>query len=101
MSTMTLTEAYDKLHAQWLGTFSVDLVVWHYEHLPHDPPSIHYRIWNAARSRSYEGPTLDVALTLALAESDEDDIQAADRAREGLQVESEILPGIPLTVVKS
>lgn len=101
MSTMTLQHAYDQLLSQWTGSFSVDIVVWRYGHLPHDPPAIHYRIWDGARRQSYEGPTLDFAMTLALGASESDDLSAAERTREGLQAESEDRPVVPLTVVKS
>lgn len=104
MSMLTLAQTYDQLRARWTGSFSVDIVVWHYDHLPHDPPAVRYRIWDGAHSKSYEGPTLDVVLTLALADTTGtggDDLFAAERSREGLDDGSEHPSIIPLTVVKS
>ena len=74
---MTISDAYARIAARWPGSFCIGVNVWHYDHLPSDPPHVEYRIWNGTARESYEGPTLEAAMTLAL--GTQEDLAAVDR----------------------
>ena len=78
---MTFAEAYARLLAAWPDvSFSIDVSAWHYEHLPHDPPAVEYRVWHGGLHESFQGPTLEIAMALALGvPADEAGLAAVDR----------------------
>jgi hypothetical protein len=81
---MTLAEAYAALLAAWPGeSFSLDLTLWHYDHRPHDPPEVHYRVWNGARGKIYDAQSLEAVLAMALPEPTTD-LAMVEQQRAGL-----------------
>jgi len=82
---MTLQEAYAQLKAKWSGSFCVTVTVWNYDHRPHDAPYGEYHIWDGARRKTYQAPTLEAVMDLALAPRA--DLAAVEQQLTGLETQ--------------
>jgi len=85
---MTLTDAYARLRAAWPNqSFSIDVSVWYHDHSHLDRHEggrmdVEYSIWEDEQKTHHRGPTLAIALALALEE--QSSLAEVDAQTEGL-----------------
>jgi hypothetical protein len=58
------------------------VTLWRYETAPDAPPRVVYRVWDGTMRQSYEGPTLEIAMELAI--GCDADLASVERTLEGL-----------------
>ena len=89
MIDVSFTDAYTQLRAAWpQQSFSIDVSVWYHDH-SHDRHEsgrreVEYSIWEDEQKTHHRGPTLAIALALALAIEEQSSLAEVDAQTEGL-----------------